>query len=115
MFFGGTNSLGALKTEPDEIQTTIPSLEDGDSTPSVYKAFTLKTVNTTPTTISNFSDGVVGTSYKVIIADANTAFDFTASNLKGNGGVDWSASVGDHMSCVYDGTDWYCDVSDNTP
>ena len=95
----------------------IQEFADADTTPSVrtterYGLF--KTANTGATTISDFDDGQVGQVIYVIIDDANTTIDFTSSGLKGNAGVDWSPTTGDHMTCVYDGTDWYCDVSDNT-
>lgn len=95
----------------------VQSFTDQDATPSVkttarYGIF--KTANTVGTTITDFDDGYTGQVIYVIINDANTTIDFTASGLKGNVGADWSPTTGDHMTCFYDGTDWYCDVSDNT-
>jgi hypothetical protein len=86
-----------------------------DATPSVSTGAVFKTANAVGTTITTFDDGVAGQSITVIISDNNTTIDFTGTTLKGNGGVNWSPAWGDHMKCVFDGTNWYCDVSDNTP
>ena len=86
---------------------------DQDATPSVLTSAQnklFKTGNTVATTITDFDDGYVGQEIWVVIGDSNTTIDFTSSGLKGNGGADWSPSSGDHMSCVYDGTDWYCSI-----
>ena len=93
---------------------SVYSFADQEATPSVVLGETFKTANTAPTTITNFANGYEGQKITVIINDANTTIDFTASGLKGNAGVDWSPTTGDHMTCAYDGTDWYCSVSDNT-
>ena len=87
---------------------------DGDATPNVYDKELFKTANTGATTITDFEDGYENQKITVVINDANTSIDFTGSNLKGNGGVDWSPSAGDHMTCVYDGEQyWYCTISEN--
>jgi len=93
---------------PDQI---IEAFTDADATPSVRtndnnKVYT--TANTGATTITDFDDGFIGQVIQVIIDDANTTIDFTASGLKGNDGFDWSPNSGDSMTCFYDGTDWYC-------
>jgi hypothetical protein len=93
---------------------TFQAFTDADDTPSVAGYINFKTANTGATTITDFDDGFDGQTIKVIINDANTTIDFTASGLKGNAGADWSPTTGDHMTCTYDGTDWFCDVSDNT-
>lgn len=93
--------------------TLVESFTAGDTTPSVKtndQYMVYKTANTSPTTISDFDDGFIGQSIHVIINDANTTIDFTASGLKGNGGSDWNPASGDSMTCYYDGTDWYCAV-----
>lgn len=90
----------------------VETFTDGDSTPSVVVPTTVyKTANTGATTISDFDDGFTGQIITVLIDDANTTIDFTASGLIGNGGSDWSPASGDSMRCVYDGTDWYCQIS----
>lgn len=100
-------------SNPEEL---IQTIADGDATPSVFTTVNNKlyiTANASPTTITDFDSGRVGQTIWVIINDVNTTIDFTASGLKGNGGVDWSPTTGDHMICIYDGTDWYCNISDN--
>lgn len=91
----------------------INTLAVDDTTPSVqavrgYSDVMWQTANTSATTISNFDDGYLGQEIWVFIGDANTTIDFTSSNLKGNGGVDFSASQGDHLHCIFDGTNWRC-------
>lgn len=92
----------------------IQNFTDADATPSVAQGMYFKTANTGGTTITDFNDGFTGQVIKVIINDANTTIDFTGTNLKGNGGVDWTPGSGDHMTCIFDGTNYYCDISDNT-
>ena len=77
----------------------------------------LKTNNSDPTTITGFQDGRIGVSYRILIGDDNTTFDFSSpgTTLHGNGGQDWAPVTNDHLTCVFDGTRWFCDVSDNTP
>ena len=36
-------------------------------------------------------------------------------NLKGNAGADFVGAAGDVMTGVFDGTNWYFNVQDNTP
>ncbi len=95
-------------------QVVINTITDADATPSVKGGTVFVTANTAPTTITDFDDGVIGQQITVIIGDANTTIDFTGTNLKGNVGVDWTPTANDHMTCIYDGTSWYCDISDNT-
>lgn len=94
--------------------TGVGLIADGDATPNVQGNHLFKTQNTGATTITDFDNGHYGQEITVIIDDGNTTIDFTGTNLKGNGGADWSPSAGDHMTCVYDGTSWYCNISDNT-
>ncbi len=72
-----------------------------------------KTNNGSTTTLSAISGGVAGDSLTVLIGDSNTTIDFTGTTLKGNNGVDWTPASGDHMVCTFDGTNWYCIVSEN--
>ena len=80
------------------------------ATPSVAGLSLLKTANGGATTVTNFLGGVVGQRILVIVDDANTTFDFSATNLKGNNAADLVAAAGDFLWCVYDGTNWYCIV-----
>ena len=90
------------------------SFTDEDATPSVKGGEAFKTANTQATTITDFDNTYDGQVFSVIIGDANTTVDFTATNLKGNGGGDWSPAVNDSMTVISDGTTKWCDISDNT-
>ncbi len=85
-----------------------------DVTPSVASGSLFKTANAGATTITMLDGGVTGQEVLILFNDANTTVDFTGTNLKGNGGADFTASSGDTMSAVFDGTNWYCAVSNNT-
>lgn len=98
----------------EDPEPLIQTFTDEDATPSVLGHDLWQTGNSTATSITDFDDGRVAQRITVIFKDANTTVDFTSSGLKGNSGVNWSPGDGDHMTCVYDGADWYCDVSDNT-
>lgn len=95
-------------------RNTLALFTDGDATPAVTYYEMYKTANTGATTITDFDGVSVTKKIWVIFGDDNTTIDFTGSNLKGNAGVDWTPSSGDHMTCVWDGLYWYCDISDNT-
>ncbi|MBI2401109.1 MAG: hypothetical protein HYV23_08675 [Deltaproteobacteria bacterium] len=100
------------------VDPRMPNLALDDATPSVAvggKRHSFKTQSVNPTTITAFDDGVVGQEITVIFADANTTIDFTGTNLKGNGGVDFAGAAGDVMTGIFDGTNWYFQVHDNTP
>ena len=91
------------------------TLPDQVTTPNVSAGRNFKTANTGATLISDFEGGVDGQVIFIKIGDANTDFDFTSSGLQGNAGANWTTAVaGDSMTCVYDGTGWLCDISDNT-
>lgn len=83
-----------------------------DATPSVGAARRFKTANTSATTITAFDDARIGQEIVVLIDDANTTVDFTGTTLTGNGGSDWSPGDGDYMTCVYDGTNWRCQITE---
>ena len=107
-------STPASQIRHDIKQPKAQAFTANDLTPSVLSGTLFKTANTTLTTITDIDDMVDGDVVRIIINDTFTKVDFTASNLKGNVGVDWSPTTGDHMTCVYDGTSKYCDISDNT-
>ena len=108
-----TNSTGVDIRQP-EWSHIVTAFTDGDATPSVKFKKLFKTANTGATTITMFDDPTIGEPVRIIIDDVNTTIDFTGTNLKGNSGADWSPTTGDHMTGIFDGTDWYFDVSDNT-
>ena len=86
-----------------------------DLTPDISGGELFTTLNDTSTRIITMLDGGVdGDVVRIIIKDAFTEIDFTATNLKGNGGANWSPVADDHMTCVFDATDWFCDISDNS-
>jgi hypothetical protein len=88
----------------------IQAFTDADATPSIRKGRMFATANTGATTITMFDDGISGQVIRIFLGDGNTTFDFTASNLKGNGGSDWTAAAGDSLIAAFDGTDWYCGI-----
>lgn len=84
-----------------------------DTTPSVAAdAPYYRTANTAPTTITMFDNGYPGQRIIVLIDDAFTTFDFTGTNLVGNGAADWAASNLDWLDAIFDGTRWRCAVHD---
>ena len=85
-----------------------------DATPSVSSGYLFKTANASATTITTFDDGVAGQEIFVVVNDTNTTFDFTSSALKGNAGVDWAAGSTNFLRAVYDGTNWFCAITDTT-
>lgn len=93
---------------------TVTAFADQDATPSVASATVFRTANTVATTITAFDSGAAGQIIWVLINDTNTTIDFTGTTLRGNVGVDWSPTTGDHLQAVFDGTNWHCIVSDNT-
>ena len=79
--------------KPENVQLFVEDLNPvnlvsnftaGDATPSVktnINHLLYKTANTSPTTITDLDDGFIGQTVDVIIGDANTTVDFTATNL----------------------------------
>lgn len=105
---------GILSSEPIRItpsteQRQIATLPVDDTTPSVLGLKLLRTANSFVTLITNFDDGQIGQEIHVLVDDANTRLDFTASNLRGNNGVDWVVPEGESFRATYDGTNWYVD------
>jgi len=87
---------------------------DGDATPDVGDGNFFKTANTGATTITMFDGGSNGQVIHVVMGDSDTTIDFTGTNLEGNAGGDWATTTNDHMACIFDGTNWFCTISDNT-
>lgn len=113
---GNQSSTGAVNLALPRLRNGHPfaTFADQDATPSVVGGSRFKTANTIATTITNLDQGYDGQEVVVVFGDALTTIDFTASAMKGNAGADWTPAVNDSMSCVYDGTNWFCDVSDNS-
>ena len=89
-------------------RSPIRTFEDGDETPSVGDGIFFETANLDSTTIRNFDDGKKGQQIWVVTRDAHTTFDFTDSNLFGNGGYDYASSFDDALFGIFDGSNWYC-------
>lgn len=109
-----TNALSAYDDSGNArafLATAIPTLEVNSATPAVNNWRVMGTLNTMATTISNFTGASAGQEIIVIVGDANTTFDFTGSNLKGNAGVNLAAAADDALYCTYNGTNWYCVVA----
>ena len=106
-------TLANSGTTEAQIVTPVRTLPVDDATPSVAGGRYFVTANTS-ITITTFDDGMKGQEILIVFGDANTTIDFTGTNLEGNAGVDFAAAVNDHMNCIFDGTNWFCDVSDNT-
>ena len=104
----------ALNSRPATFGTGAATFADQDTTPEIGSSSLFHASNTIATTITMFDGGVVGREVKVIFTNNNTTIDFTGTNLKGNGGANWNPTTFDHMTCVFDGTYWYCDISDNS-
>lgn len=114
-FSGGSHANGNMVRNNYALATATPTFSTNDATPSVAQGEVFRTNNGLATTITALDDGTVGKRVTVVINDNLTTVDFTGTTMKGNGGVDWSPTAGDHMVCVYDGANWYCNISDNTP
>jgi hypothetical protein len=118
---GFPTALVTTNTKQVQVLSDIPlpavTFTDGDATPSIGNREFFVTANTAPTTITNFDDGKVGQKILVRFGDAVTTIDFgtrIASNLQGNSEDDWTPTLGDFMTCTYDGTYWYCTIVDAT-
>lgn len=92
-------------------RNTLVTFDDGDTTPSVKNHELFKTANTGSTTITTFDDGYVNQHITVIFGDNNTIVNFTTGNLKSNTDSNLIANADDHITCVFDGTNWYCQRS----
>lgn len=80
------------------------------ATPDVVNGKLFRTANTSTTTVTDFTGGVVRQEITILVQDDYTTFDFTGTTLKGNCSDDFIARTGDVLRCVYNGTNWYCDV-----
>lgn len=107
----GANPHGKVQIEK---YTPLQTLTADSTSPSVIAGHRFRTANTTGTRIFNFAYGYEGQQITVIIADAHTTIGFAGTNLKGNGGADWSPGSGDWLEAFFDGTNWYCSVHDCT-
>lgn len=83
----------------------------GSGTPSVAQGSLFKT-SATNIVYSDFTGGFIGQEITVVFdfARGTGSVDFTGTTLKGNGAVDWNFVQYDSMKCVWDGTNWYCNI-----
>jgi hypothetical protein len=122
------NAAGHIEYGTLLTNTTVPLIENNvgldvrniltftanDTTPSVLLGSKFKTANSSPTVITMFDQGCVGKKITVIINDANTSIDFSGTNLKAQSGLadPWVAGSGDFLTATFDGTNWYCQVTE---
>ena len=104
------------------------SFTDLDVTPDVSSNSAVYIASySSPTTLTSFDSLTEGQRFTIHTSGVNVSvghfteiqlsnssvFNITSSNLKGNNSVDWSPASGDHLNATYNGTSWYCDVSEN--
>ncbi len=104
------SNITNLRIRDNVEKNLFRSLPTG-STPSVLGGEYFQTANTQPTTITMFNDGYIGQRVHIRFADSNTTVQFAGSNLKGNGGVNFTGKAGDFLDCVFQGTQWACMVN----
>lgn len=97
---GEWDMIESNRTAPD-----IGTLPANDTTPTLAGGRYWKTANTSATTITDFDDMIPGEIYRIKVNDNNTTFDFNpfSSQLRGNGGSNFTAGTGDHLILIYDG------------
>jgi hypothetical protein len=78
------------------------------TTPTVGAHTLFKTNNVTAQTFNNFIGALPGQQITILVEDNNTIFNFETGNLRGNNGVNYTASTEDLVNAVYDGTNWRC-------
>ncbi len=81
---------------------------DEDATPDIENTDVLTTANTMATIITGMDGGTAGESILLVIGDALTTIDFSASTMKGNNGIDKLMRNGEALFCTFDGTNWFC-------
>lgn len=106
----------AYEMVPFALCQNLVGFVDGDTTPSVRYLTYAVTVNSAPTTITDFDDEFSGQSLFIVVRDNNTTFNFTpAGNLRGNSGQSYKASNGDIIQArVDDNGVWWCIVQGAT-
>ncbi len=92
------------------IEGTI-ALYGNDATPSAKIANNISIDDSTPTTITDFDNGVKGQKIRVVFIADNSTVDFSSGNLRGNNGVNWNPKIGDSMTAMKKGDLWYCIIS----
>tara|TARA_R110000764_G_scaffold33431_1_gene74961 strand:- start:150 stop:2381 length:2232 start_codon:yes stop_codon:yes gene_type:complete len=109
----GVTNKAHIKDNIFDKNVTFYTFTNLDTTPSVSRGDSFIANNSAATTITFLDNGQDRDVVRIKFQNGNTTIDFTGTNLKGNSGANWNASNNDHMTCWFDGTVWYCDVSNN--
>ena len=109
--FGNAISLAGCELE---FIAGTQTLTQNASAPSVLGSKVVKTNNTVPTSLSSLEHGYDGQHVTILVNDVHTIFKFSSFGLNGNGGIDWSPSKGDHVTCTKIDGQWYCTLSSNS-
>ena len=89
-------------------------LTNNSATPSVASGDFFYAQYTTPTTITMLQGGYIGKVVRIRTLDNNITWDFTGTDLYGNGGVDWNSNLNDWLECVFDGFRWFCSIHESS-
>lgn len=85
----------------------LTALTADSATPALTAGVTrYKTANVNPTTYTNFTGGSEGLQITILVNDVNSTFDFTGSSLTRPEGTDYTASSGDVLTFLHNGTNW---------
>ncbi|MHB9073711.1 MAG: right-handed parallel beta-helix repeat-containing protein [Desulfobaccales bacterium] len=98
----------------------VITLKINSATPDIQTGMRFVTANTSNTLITDFANGCKGKEIHIRFGDGITTLDFSnssgVSKVKGNKGVNVTATAGDHLRAVKgDDSNWYCEYFDNTP
>jgi len=108
---GQVLSSGASLSAIGDLEDAPTAFTSTDTTPDVSAGSVFITANASATTITDFDTDISnGKMIWIIVNDANTTFDMTSSGLEGVGNVDYAATNGDLVNCIYTTTDdqWHC-------
>lgn len=99
------NETMTIGTRGAQYSINIIAFPDGATTPSVKRSNVFKTVNTGPTTITNFTQGVDGQQITVVMRDANTTIA-NGGSINTRSGADIVPAVNRSYSFVREGGVW---------
>jgi parallel beta-helix repeat protein len=106
--FAISNSGNVVYRQDGQLPNIVGTFTAADATPNIATARYWQTADTT--TYTAFDGGIQG-DLVYIIFKHTAAIDFTQATLNGNGGVSWTARVGDMAIGVnVDGTNWYFNI-----
>jgi hypothetical protein len=86
-------------------------LDSKTATPSVAHGLLWFTANDAPRIYTSFLGGSPNQEISIRVADTKTTFAFGRGNLRGNASTSYTASPGDLLSCLFDGTNWTCEIA----